>query len=50
MGFLKFVWLLIVIGAVIVGVGLATGALDGATLLAQARDVPAQIRDLSFAS
>lgn len=47
-GFLKLIWLLIVIGAVIVGVGLATGALDGPTLVAQARDLPGQMRDPSF--
>ena len=47
-GVLKLIWLLIVIGAVIVGVGLATGALNGPTLLAQARDLGVQLRAPSF--
>ena len=45
LGFLKLLWLLFVIGAVIVGVGIVTGYLDGPSLLAQARALPAVIRD-----
>ena len=48
LGFLKLIWLLIVIAAVIVGVGIVTGYLDGPTLLAQARELPAVIRDHSI--
>ncbi|NBW11027.1 MAG: hypothetical protein EBR82_23650 [Caulobacteraceae bacterium] len=39
--------LAIVAGAIIVGVGIATGRLDGPTLLAQARALPDQARQLS---
>ncbi|CAN5331308.1 hypothetical protein BH09PSE1_BH09PSE1_07700 [soil metagenome] len=39
LGILRVIVLLIVIGAVIVGVGIATGTLDGPTLLAQVRDL-----------
>jgi len=47
LGFLKLIWLLTVIGAVIVGVGIVTGYLDGPTLLAQARELPTLFRDHS---
>lgn len=44
----RLVMLLIVLGAVIVGVGLATGTLDAPTLVSQARALPMQIRDHSM--
>jgi hypothetical protein len=47
-GLIRFLMLLIVLGAVIVGVGIATGYLDGPTLLAQARALPDQTRNLSI--
>jgi len=48
LGFLKLIWLLIVIGAVIIGVGIVTGYLDGPTLLTQARELPTLLRDHSI--
>jgi hypothetical protein len=46
-GLMRVLMLLIVLGAVILGVGLATGTWDGPTLLAQARTLPDQVRTLS---
>ena len=43
----RLVMLAIVLGAVTVGVGIATGNLDAQTLLAQARELPTQIREHS---
>ena len=43
---IRLVMLVIVLGAVTVGVGIATGNLDAATVLAKARALPMQIREL----
>ncbi|GEM_PF-4791142 len=43
---LRLLILAIVAGAIIIGVGIATGRLDGPTLLAQARALPDQARQL----
>jgi hypothetical protein len=45
-GLLRIVMLLIILGVVIVGVGIATGTWDGPTLLAQAKTLPEQARAL----
>ena len=43
----RLVMLVIVLGGVTIGVGIATGNLDATTVLAQARALPMQIRELS---
>ena len=45
-GLVRVLMLLIILGAVILGVGLATGTFDGPTLLAQAQALPEQARAL----
>ena len=44
---IRLVMLVIVLGAVTIGVGIATGNLDAATVFAEARALPVQIRELS---
>lgn len=45
-GLLRIIMLLLILGGVILGVGLATGTFDGPTLLAQAQALPEQARAL----
>jgi hypothetical protein len=47
-GLLRVLMLLIILGAVVLGVGLATGTWTGPGLLAEARALPDQVRDLSI--
>jgi hypothetical protein len=44
----RLVMLLIILGAVIIGVGIATGTWDAPTVLARARALPEQVRDSSI--